>query len=131
VSREGCSSTSSERCQRKGEYATIGRGTDCEGAEYGASRTSREDEKQVPRGEEEALTCVSAGTHVYVYVHVVWKRPLRDNEAAHECRNEWVLFTIANSGPSGLAGLHPSRRLIHVASQPLRTSTGKVATGEG
>lgn len=40
----------------------------------------------------------------------VWKRGRmkleetlsRDNEAAHECRNEWVLFTIANSGPSGL-----------------------------
>lgn len=37
----------------------------------------------------------------------LWRRPSRDNEAAHECRNEWVLFTIANSGPSDLAGLHP------------------------
>jgi len=40
----------------------------------------------------------------------------RDNEAAHECRNEWVLFTIANSGSSGLPDLHLARRLIHVAS---------------
>jgi len=41
----------------KERVSTIGRGTDadCEGAEYGASRTSREDEKQVPRGEEEAV----------------------------------------------------------------------------
>lgn len=57
------------------------------------------------------------------------ERLSRDNEAAHECRNEWVLFTIANSGPSGLAGQHPSRRLIHVASQPTRTTTN-AAGGE-
>ena len=29
---------------------------------------------------------------------------LKDNEAAHEYRHEWVLFTIANSGSSGLPG---------------------------
>ena len=27
------------------------------------------------------------------------QRLSRDNEAAHECRHEWVLSTIANSGP--------------------------------
>ena len=42
-------------------------------------------------------------------VRCMWKRKMkleetlsRDNETAHECRNEWVLFTIANSDPSGL-----------------------------
>lgn len=55
---------------------------------------------------------------------------LRDNEAAHECRHEWLLFTIANSGSSGLPGCTTYGNTDSAALQRLPTTRGRKSRGQ-
>lgn len=107
MSREGCSSDRTDDVKEKGTARVCKRGGE-EGRWVLKAEQAGEDEKGL--GGE--------GCRVWEERMKLEETLERDNEAAHECRNEWALFTIANSDPSGLPDLHLARRLIHATSQP-------------
>lgn len=98
------------RCQRKGDSKGV--------------QEQRREERRIVKAQAEQVARMRRDQEENI-VRCVWKGKMkleetlsRDNETAHECRNEWMLFSIANSDPSGLPDLHLARRLIHATSQP-------------